>query len=133
MGSPKDWEYKHVRIPLTFIPPHPLIDKCATNTISPNQGIQYVTAQKQAPSAIDFLGAMKEAVSIEKRVATGGTSKALRDVLARCVGDYNKMVTKKAHRITTEIKNMVMNLPPSFKECGDRNLLRFVESCDFCS
>ena len=70
-------------------------------------------------------------MSIEKRVATGASSKALRDVLNRCVGDYNKMVTKKAHRITTEIKNMVMNLPPSFKECGDRNWLRFVESMFF--
>lgn len=78
------------------------------------QGIQYVTSQKQSPSAIDYLGSMKEAVAIEKRLASVGSSKALKDVLGRCVSEYNKMVTKKAHRVTTEIKNLILNLFPSF-------------------
>jgi hypothetical protein len=69
-----------------------------------------VTAEKQAPSPIDILGAMKEAVAIEKRLAKAGVSKALRDVLSRCVGEYNKMVSKRSHKIDTPTKNLVMNM-----------------------
>ena len=81
-----------------------------SNLPSSAQGIQHVTAEKQAPSPIDILGAMKEAVSIEKRLAKAGTSKALRDILSRCVGDYNKLCTKRTHRIDTATKTLVMNL-----------------------
>ena len=69
-----------------------------------------MTAEKQAPSPIDILGAMKEAVAIEKRLAKAGVSKALRDVLSRCVGEYNKMVSKRSHKIDTPTKNLVMNM-----------------------
>ena len=74
------------------------------------QGVQCVTAENQAPSPIDFLGAMKEAVAIEKRLSKAGVSKALRDVLSRCVGEYNRMCTRKNHKVDTPTKNMVMNL-----------------------
>ena len=74
------------------------------------QGVQHVTAEKQAPSPIDFLGAMKEAVAIEKRLCKSGQSKALRDVLSRCVGEYNRMVTKKSHKVDTAVKNLIMNM-----------------------
>lgn len=73
-------------------------------------GIQHVSAQKQAPSAIDFLGSMKEAVSIERRLAKSGTSCALKDLVQRCVAEYNRMVTQRKHRIDTGIKNMIVNL-----------------------
>lgn len=53
---------------------------------------------------------MKEAVAIEKRLAKAGVSKALRDVLSRCVGEYNKMVSKRSHKIDTPTKNLVMNM-----------------------
>lgn len=69
-----------------------------------------MTSEKQTPSPIDILGAMKEAVAIEKRLAKAGVSKALRDVLSRCVGEYNKMVTKRTHKIDTATKNLVMNM-----------------------
>ena len=69
-----------------------------------------MTSEKQAPSPIDILGAMKEAVGVEKRLAKAGTSRALRDVLSRCVGEYNKMVSKRSHKIDTPTKNLVMNM-----------------------
>ena len=69
-----------------------------------------MTSEKQAPSPIDILGAMKEAVGVEKRLAKAGTSRALRDVLSRCVGEYNKMVSKRSHKIDTTTKNLVMNM-----------------------
>ena len=69
-----------------------------------------MTAQKQAPSPIDLLGAMQQAVNVERRRARGGASTALRDVLARCVSDYNRMVTKKSHRVDTNMKNLCLNM-----------------------
>ena len=71
-----------------------------------------MTSEKQAPSPIDFLGSLKEACAVEKRLTKAGVSKALRDVLSRCVGEYNRMVTKKAHKIDTPVKSMIMNLSP---------------------
>lgn len=75
-----------------------------------NPGIQCVTAQKQSPSAIDFLGAIKQAVALERRAATGNTSKALKDVVARCTAEYNRMVSKKSHRIDTPMRNLIVNM-----------------------
>lgn len=69
-----------------------------------------MTSQKQAPSPIDLLGAMQQAVNIERRRTRGGASTALRDVLAKCVGDYNRMVTKKSHRVDTNTKNLCLNM-----------------------
>ena len=69
-----------------------------------------MTADKQAPSALDYLGTMKEAVAIEKRVAKPGMSKALKDVLGRVIAEYNRMCSNKRHRIDTEKKKLVQNL-----------------------
>lgn len=69
-----------------------------------------MTAQKQSPSALDFVGAIKEAVALERRVAPASVSKALKDVVARCTAEYNRMVSKKAHRIDTPMRNLIMNL-----------------------
>ena len=69
-----------------------------------------MTADKQAPSALDYLGSVKEAVALERRQAKQGTSRALKDVLAKVVAEYNKMCTNKNHKITTERKKLVQNL-----------------------
>ena len=69
-----------------------------------------VTAEKQAPSPLDYLGTMKQAVELEKRAAQPGTSKALKDCLNRCIVEYNKMVTNKRHRIDTEKRKLVQNM-----------------------
>ena len=68
-----------------------------------------MSAQKQSPSPIDFLGTMKEAAGVERRLATTG-SKALRDVVGRCVSEFNTMVTKKTHKIDSQMKNLILNL-----------------------
>ena len=71
----------------------------------------HITAEKQVPSPIDYLGTMKEAVALERKNATAGTSKALKDVLARCIASYNRMVSSnKKFRIDTPKKNLVMNM-----------------------
>lgn len=57
-------------------------------------------------------------MGIERRMARAGTSGALKDVVSRCVGEYNRMVTKKSHRIETGIKSMIMNLPFSCYSAG---------------
>ena len=75
-----------------------------------SQGVQHVTSEKQSPSPIDFLGSLKEAVAIEQRLSKAGTSKALRDVLTRCCGEYNRMVTKRSHRVDTATKSLILNL-----------------------
>ena len=70
-----------------------------------------MTSEKQAPSALDYLGSMQQAVSLERRSSKpGGASTALRDVLGRCIAEYNKMCTNKRHKIDTDRKKMILNL-----------------------
>ena len=62
-------------------------------------------------SALDYLGAMKEAVAVEKRMARPGASKALRDVLSRVIAEYNRMCNAtKRHRIDGAKKGLILNL-----------------------
>ncbi|CAK9078998.1 unnamed protein product, partial [Durusdinium trenchii] len=71
----------------------------------------HVTSEKQSPSAIDFLATMQEAVQLEKRLASKtSSSKALKDLLNSSIAQYNKLVTKKEHRIDGRKKIMVYNL-----------------------
>lgn len=74
------------------------------------QGVQQVTAEKVSPSPIDFVALMQQAVAIEQRLERAGVSKALKDTLTRCVGEYNRMVTKRSHRIDTQLKCLILNL-----------------------
>lgn len=73
-------------------------------------GLANVTAEKQAPSPLDYLGTMKQAVELEKRSAKPGTSKALKDCLNRCIVEYNRMVSNKKHRIDTDKRKLVHNM-----------------------
>lgn len=82
------------------------------------QGLGHVTSEKQAPSALDYLGAMKEAVALEKRACQPGTSKALKDVLSRCIAEYNKMCTNRRHKIDSDRKKLILNLFLCFNSCG---------------
>ena len=75
-----------------------------------------MTSDKQSPSPLDYLGNLKEAVALERRMAKTGVSKALKDVLAAVVASYNKMCTNKKYRIDSDRKKLVMNLiPGSYK------------------
>ena len=72
--------------------------------------VQHVTSDKQAPSALDYFAAISAALSLERRMAKPGQSKALKDLLTAVVGSYNKMCTSKQHRINSGTKAMLYNL-----------------------
>ena len=71
-----------------------------------------MTAEKQAPSALDLVGAMRQAVSLEKRQAAHkpGSSKALKDLLGKSISDYNKLTSNKRHRVDTKRKDLIYNV-----------------------
>ena len=71
-----------------------------------------MSSEKQAPSALDLLGAIRQAISVEKRQAQNqrGSSKALKDLLAKTVGEFNKLCSVKQHRIDTKRKTLLYNL-----------------------
>ena len=73
-------------------------------------GLGHVTADKQMPSALDYLGHFKEALEIERRLARPGVSKALKDVLNVLVATYNKMATNKRHRVDANRKSVTYNM-----------------------
>ena len=75
-------------------------------------GLGHVTSEKQAPSAIDFVGTMRSAVDLEKRMMVkSNASKALKDLLGKVVAEYNRMVTVKKHRIDGPKRALCYNMP----------------------
>jgi len=80
----------------------------------PDSEIGHVTAEKQTPSAIDFLANIRSAIDMERRIATAkggtGSSRALKDVLGKVVSDYNKLVTVKKHRIDSGKRALCYNM-----------------------
>ena len=71
-----------------------------------------MTSEKQAPSALDLLGAIGQAVDVELRAAKAkpGASKALKDLLSKCITEFNKLCTIKKHQIDTARKALIYNL-----------------------
>ena len=69
-----------------------------------------MTADKQMPSALDYLGHFKEALEIERRLARPGVSKAVKDLLNTLVATYNKMTTSKRHRVDANRKAVTYNM-----------------------
>ena len=71
-----------------------------------------MTSEKQAPSALDLLGAIGTAVDLELRQAQSkpGASKALKDLLSKCITEFNKLCAVKKHRIDTARKALIYNL-----------------------
>lgn len=72
-------------------------------------GLGHVTSDKQIPSALEYFGHFKNAVSLEKRLLKPGASKALRDILNLLAAQYNKMTTNKKHRIDTAKRALIYN------------------------
>lgn len=63
------------------------------------------------PSAIDFLSSMKAAVDTERRIASkNGGRTALKDLLAKTIAEYNRLVTIKKHRIDGTKKQLIYNM-----------------------
>lgn len=72
--------------------------------------VGHVTSEKQSPSPLDFLGAISEAVVLEKQLAKGGASKALKDLIFKVCASYNALCTIRKHRIDTQRKALIYNL-----------------------
>ena len=70
-----------------------------------------MSADKQTPSAIDYLVHMKEALEIERRLGKAQT-RPLKDMLSSLVATYNRMATTKAHRIDANKKALIYNMLP---------------------
>lgn len=73
-------------------------------------GLQHITSEKQAPSPLDYLGSLKAAVQLERRLAKPGTSKALKDLLNKSIAEYNKMCSNKRHRVDSDRKKLIQNM-----------------------
>lgn len=72
--------------------------------------VGHVTSEKQSPSPLDFLGAISEAVVLEKQLAKGGASKALKDLIFKVCASYNALCAIRKHRIDTQRKALIYNL-----------------------
>lgn len=55
-----------------------------------------------------MLGDIQQAIMIERKM--NKSNKALKDVMARVVSDYNKMVSIKRHKIDGSRRNLIYNL-----------------------
>ena len=67
-----------------------------------------MTAEKIQPSPLTIAGDVSQAISIERRMSR--TRTGLKDVLQRVVADYNRLVTKKNHRIDSARNGLIYNL-----------------------
>ena len=55
-----------------------------------------------------MLGDIQQAINIERKM--NKSNKALKDIMARVVSDYNKMVSIKRHKIDGARRNLIYNL-----------------------
>ena len=70
-----------------------------------------MTSEKSTPSPICLVGDMSSAVAAERGLARRpGAKTALKDVLSRCIAEYNKMTTLKRHRIDSSKRALIYNL-----------------------
>jgi len=67
-----------------------------------------VTAEKLTPSPITICADIKQAIALERR--NGGAKLPLKDVLAKVIAQYNRMVTIKRHRIESGRRALIYNL-----------------------
>lgn len=71
----------------------------------------YVTAEKVSPSPVCLVADFASAVQVERvQAKRSGTKTALKDLLARCVADYNKLCTIKRHRVDSAKRATIYNL-----------------------
>ena len=75
-----------------------------------NLETSYVTSEKLAPSPITLCADISKAVELERKLLRAGEKKGLKDVMGRVVADYNKMTSKKHHRIDSGRRSLILNL-----------------------
>lgn len=66
----------------------------------------FVSAEKQAPSPVELVAELSQAVDLQRRQKQA----PLRDLLSKIVAEYNRMVTQKRHRLDACKKALVLNL-----------------------
>ena len=76
-----------------------------------HQETGYTSAEKIEPSPLTVMAEIGSAIELERKMARGGRT-GLRDLLIRVVSEYNRIVTKKSHRIDSGRKAMIFNLFP---------------------
>jgi len=88
------------------------LNHCLNSFIIPSFDLElgYVTAEKIAPSPIDLVALLQQAVEAERKSARNGSKAPLKDVLGRCIAEYNRMVSVKRHRIDSSRRSLVYNL-----------------------
>lgn len=69
-----------------------------------------MTAEKIAPSPIDLVALLQQAVDSERKTLRNGNKAPLKDVLGKCIAEYNRMVSVKRHRIDSSRRALVYNL-----------------------
>ena len=68
------------------------------------------TAEKQKPSALQFLADFKQAINIERRLAKAGSKSSTKDMLRKTAAEYNQMCTLKAHRVDSTLQQLIYNM-----------------------
>ena len=71
-----------------------------------------MTSEKLTPSPITICADIKQAITVERR--NGGAKLPLKDVLAKTIAQYNRMVTIKRHRIESARRALIYNLRLGF-------------------
>ncbi|CAJ1451503.1 unnamed protein product [Effrenium voratum] len=70
----------------------------------------FVTSEKVAPSPVQIVADIRQAIELEKRQLRNGRL-ALKDALGRVIAEYNKMITAKKHRIDAIKRALIYNMP----------------------
>ena len=79
-----------------------------TNSNPDYSGLGQETAEKQAPSALDFVGIFSQAVDAYK--AQNGRKVAQLQALNSCIAEYNRTVSVKKWRVDTNKRKIIANL-----------------------
>lgn len=70
-----------------------------------------MTSEKQAPSPISMAAEIGEAIKAEKAAGRCGAKTPLKDSLGKVIAEYNKLTTIKRHRIESNRRALIYNLP----------------------
>ncbi|CAE7329242.1 unnamed protein product, partial [Symbiodinium sp. CCMP2592] len=71
-------------------------------------GLGARTAETQAPSALQYMAEIEQAMKCEKALTTRKVT--TRELLSKCIADYNKLITVKKWRIDSGKRKLISNL-----------------------
>ena len=76
----------------------------------PSQGIGSSTAEKQAPSALQYHAEFGRAIALERKFSDGAKKKTTRELLNKSIASFNRGVTVKRFRVEGSKKTLIFNL-----------------------